>query len=320
MAKKLLLIGEPMGLFIAQNTGKLEDAEGFSMAVAGAEFNVAVGIKRLGQDVSYLTKLGNDPFGKRIVKTMQTNGISTDDILYSADKNTGFMLKSMVENGDPDIFYFRKGSAASTLCVNDIENIDFSEYDFIHLTGIFPALNENTREACIFIADSAKKHNIPLSFDPNLRPQLWSSQDKMVEFMNAMATKCDIFLPGIEESKILIGESEPEKIAVKYLEMGVKTVIIKLGEKGAYYKTANEEGYVDGFKIDKVIDTVGAGDGFAVGVISAMRENLSTKECVRRGAAIGAVQVTHKSDNEGLPTRTELEMFMNGDKNWRESK
>ncbi len=320
MSKKLLLVGEPMGLFIAQNIGKLEDAEGFSMSVAGAEFNVAVGIKRLGQEVSYLTKLGRDPFGKRIVNTMKQNGISTDDIVYSDEKTTGFMLKGMVENGDPDIFYFRKGSAASTLSIEDIKNIDFNDFDFIHLTGIFPALTQNTREVCNFIADKAKEYNIPLSFDPNLRPQLWKSEQEMIDFMNEMAKKCNIFLPGIEESKLLIGEEKPEKIAEKYLAMGVKTVIIKLGATGAYYKTQNEEGYVDGFKIDKVVDTVGAGDGFAVGVISAMRENLPIRECVRRAAAIGAIQVTHKSDNEGLPTPKTLEKFMNGDKNWRENK
>ena len=320
MNKKLLLVGEPMGLFIAQNVGKLEAAESFSMAVAGAEFNVAVGVTRLNQDVSYLTKLGNDPFGKKIINTMNENNISTKNIVYSEDRATGFMLKSMVESGDPDIFYFRKGSAASTLSVEDIRNIDFTEFDFVHLTGIFPALNENTRKVCEFIADKANEYNIPLSFDPNLRPQLWTSEKEMIDFMNSMARKCDIFLPGIGESKTLIGEDKPEKIAQRYLDMGVKTVIIKLGPKGAYYKTATEEGYVDGFKVERVVDTVGAGDGFAVGVISAMREALPIEECVRRAAAIGAIQVTHKSDNEGLPNRSELNKFMSGDKNWRESK
>lgn len=318
MSKKLLLAGEPMGLFIAQNVGKLEDVDGYSVAVAGAEFNVAVGIKRLGQDVSYMTKLGDDPFGKRIVKVMNQNGISTDTISYSKERSTGFMLKSTVETGDPEIFYFRKNSAASTFCIKDIENVNFDDFDFIHLTGIFPALSNETRQACDYIISEAKKRNIFVSFDPNLRPQLWESQEMMIEYINKMASQCDLFLPGVSEAKLLIGEEVPERIAEKYMQMGAKSVVLKLGTKGAFYKTKDEECYVEGFKVEKVVDTVGAGDGFAVGVISALREGMSMHDAVRRGTAIGAIQVMSKGDNDGLPNRDELSKYMDGNKNWRE--
>ena len=85
----------------------------------------------------------------------------------------------------------------------------------------------------------------------------------------------------------------------------------------AYYATKDECGFVEGFKVEKIIDTVGAGDGFAAGVISALKEGLPLKEAVRRGNAIGAIQLTSKGDNDGLPTREELKAFMAGDKNWR---
>ena len=71
------------------------------------------------------------------------------------------------------------------------------------------------------------------------------------------------------------------------------------------------EGYVDGYKVEKVVDTIGAGDGFAAGVLSGIVEGLEIVECVKRGNAIGAIQVTNLSDNEGLPTRKELELFIN---------
>ncbi len=95
--------------------------------------------------------------------------------------------------------------------------------------------------------------------------------------------------------------------------MGVKNVIVKVGAKGAYYKTASgSEGFVNGFKVDKVVDTVGAGDGFATGVISGISDDCTIEAICRRGCAIGAIQVTHRSDNEGLPTREELINFMGG--------
>lgn len=308
-----------MGLFIAQNKGHLDEVNGYSMAIAGAEFNVAVGMKRLNHDVGYLTKLGRDPFGKRVLKIMEDNGISTELITFSDERNTGFMLKSMVDAGDPEIYYYRKGSAASTLCGKDVENLDFSQYDTIHMTGITPALSDSTREAIDVLLAKARQNHMLFSFDPNLRPQLWGDKEAMIQYMNDMAGKCDIFLPGFKEAKILIGESDPQKIGETYLNMGAKTVIIKLGGKGAYYATKGECGFVEGFPVTKIVDTVGAGDGFAAGVLTALKENLPLKEAIRRGNAVGAIQVMSRGDNDGLPTVQELNDFMNGKQNWRKN-
>lgn len=319
MKKSLLLVGEPMGLFIAKSFGKLEEVDEFSLTTCGAEFNVAVGLKRLGHEVSYMTKLGDDPFGKRIVGMMKATGILTDMILYSKNHPTGFMFKSMVADGDPDIFYFRRGSAASTLCKADVWDLDYIKYDAIHMTGITPALSESAREATAALLQRARENNILFSFDPNLRPQLWPSREAMADYINGMAAKSDIFLPGVKEAKIILGETDPEKIGRYYLDQGTKTVIVKLGAAGAYYATARESGYVPGFKVETIVDTVGAGDGFAAGVLSGLREGLSLRETVRRGCAIGAIQLMSKGDNDGLPYKDELDRFMLGEKNFRRS-
>ena len=123
MRKGVLLVGEPMGLFMADSVGELEKVESFSLTTCGAELNVAIGLKRLGHNVTYLTKLGNDLFGRRIIDVMRSNGISTDEILYSDTHTTGFMFKSKVTAGDPAICYFRRNSAASTLAAEDVERI-----------------------------------------------------------------------------------------------------------------------------------------------------------------------------------------------------
>lgn len=124
MPSKILLVGEPMGLFIAKSEGPLDSVGEYSFAVAGAEFNVAVGMCRLGHDVGYLTKLGTDPFGKHILHLMAQNGISTELTQFSGERTTGFMLKSMVSHGDPEIYYYRKNSAASTLSAEDVAQLD----------------------------------------------------------------------------------------------------------------------------------------------------------------------------------------------------
>lgn len=314
MAKGLLLAGEPMGLLIAQSEGSLDSVEGFTLAVAGAEFNVATGAARLGHFVSYLTKLGNDPFGTRITNTLTANKIDSSNVLTSDTNTTGFMLKSKVSKGDPEIFYFRKGSAASTLDASDVEKIDFSKFDYVHLTGIFPALTDSTRAAMMALIKKAKELGLFISFDPNLRPQLWPSQEVMVKTLNELASYADLVLPGCGEGKILCGSEDPSKINDFYRSLGARMVGTKLGPDGALVREGDNEYKVPGFIIDKVVDTVGAGDGFACGVITGLMEGLSLEKAVERGAAIGAIQCTFAGDNEGLPTQEQLKEFMQSHK------
>lgn len=314
MAKGLLLVGEPMGMLIAQSEGSLDSVSGYSLAVAGAEFNVATGAARLGHYVSYVTKLGNDPFGKLIARTLRNNKIDDNNVLYSDEKTTGFMLKSKVSKGDPEIFYFRKGSAASTLNADDIEKIDFSKFSHIHLTGIFPALTDDTRSAVLALIKKAKDQGLFISFDPNLRPQLWPSQEVMVKTLNEYATYADLVLPGCGEGKILCNTEEASKINDFYMNLGAKMVVTKLGPDGALVRDGDKEYTVPGFIIDKVVDTVGAGDGFACGVITGLMEDLPLQSAVERACAIGAIQCTFAGDNEGLPTPELLKQFMDSHK------
>lgn len=314
MAKGLLLAGEPMGLLIAQSEGSLDSVEGFTLAVAGAEFNVATGAARLGHFVSYLTKLGNDPFGTRITNTLTSNKIDSSNVLTSDTNTTGFMLKSKVSKGDPEIFYFRKGSAASTLDASDVEKIDFNKFDYVHLTGIFPALTDSTRAAMMALIKKAKDLRLFISFDPNLRPQLWPSQEVMVKTLNELASYADLVLPGCGEGKILCGSEDPSKINDFYRSLGARMVVTKLGPDGALVREGDNEYKVPGFIVDKVVDTVGAGDGFACGVITGLMEGLSLEKAVERGAAIGAIQCTFAGDNEGLPTQEQLKEFMQSHK------
>lgn len=318
MNKCVLLLGEPMGLFIANSIGRLEDIDQFSLTACGAELNVAIGLKRLDHNVAYLTKLGNDLFAARILRTLKKNGISTEFISYSNTSPTGFMFKSQVADGDPDICYFRKGSAASTLSPQDIAELDYTKFDGIHLTGITPALSASTRDASEWLIRLAKQHGCMFSFDPNLRPQLWTSKENMISCINQMAFQADLFFPGIKEAEQLIGQTTPEAAAEYYLSNGTKNVVVKVGARGAYYASCDgQHGFVDGFPANPVVDTVGAGDGFAAGVLSALREGLTLEEAALRGCAVGAIQVMSRGDNEGLPTRQELDAFMNGNPNWR---
>ena len=132
----------------------------------------------------------------------------------------------------------------------------------------------------------------------------------MRKTINDLAARADIVLPGTAEGKILMGSDDPAAICAFYQELGATTVITKCGAAGAYVTDGAEHYKVTGFRVREVVDTVGAGDGFAAGILTGLMEDLPMRDAVQRAAAIGAIQVMSRGDNEGLPTPVELERFM----------
>ncbi|GGA29375.1 sugar kinase [Paenibacillus physcomitrellae] len=312
MSKQLAAItfGEPMVMFRAEEFGELENVTSFSKAVAGAENNVATGLCRLGHPTGYVTKLGDDSLGRHILQVQQKEGIETSGVKMSSERPTGLLFKSRVQSGDPKVEYFRKNSASSTLGIADFDPDYFGLAGHLHVTGISAALSPSTLEFSRHAMDYMKALKRTVSFDPNLRPVLWSDQETMIRITNELAARTDWFMPGIGEARILTGLTSPEEIADFYLNQGVSLVAIKMGPSGAYFKSSGLEGYVPGFKVDEVIDTVGAGDAFAVGIISGLLEKLDVRSAVLRGNALGALAVMSPGDMDGLPRRSELESFL----------
>lgn len=310
MSRDLITLGEAMIVFIAENEGDFTDIEQFSKGIAGAELNVSMGLSRLGHKVSYITRLGNDVFGNYIGNIIDKEGILSDNVLIDSKYSTGFYFKTKVKDGDPEVHYFRKNSAASKLTCKDIEDTKFNGAKILHITGITAALSEDTLDAVYAAIDKARENNMLITFDPNIRVQLWKSEEYMIQVLNDIASKCDVILPGIKEGNILTKKQTKEEIADFYLNNGAKAVVIKNGASGAYLKTNEEEKVVPGFKIEHVVDTVGAGDGFATGVLSGLLDGKSYEDAVVRGNAIGALMVTSKEDNAILPTQDELESFI----------
>ncbi|WP_272674220.1 MULTISPECIES: sugar kinase [unclassified Providencia] len=308
----VVTLGEAMMMFVATQTGKLHEVENFVRRAAGAELNVAVGLSRLGLKTGWISRLGNDSFGRFIQATLDNEYIDTQCVTVDSRYPTGFQLKSKAENGtDPFVEYFRQGSAASHLDLTDFNEDYFLSARHLHLSGVAAALSPTSYQLSLHAAKWMRNAGKTLSFDPNLRPSLWKSETAMVEQLNQLAFQANWVLPGLKEGKILTGFDQPESIADFYLAQGVEAVVIKTGEHGAYYKTAgNQQGMVPAVHIKQVIDTVGAGDGFAVGVISALLEGLTLPQAVARGNFVGARAIQVIGDSEGLPTQAQLQHEM----------
>ena len=303
------LFGEAMLLLVANRPGPIEDAQSFHKRTAGAETNVAIGLSRLGLKVGWASRLGTDSMGRALLATMQREGIDCSHVISDSTQRTGFQFKGRVTDGsDPPIEYHRKGSAASHMAPCDIDERWLSSARHLHATGVFAAISDSSLLAARRTMQVMRDAGRTISFDPNLRPTLWASTDVMRRAINDLAPHADWVLPGREEGELLTGDASPEGIARFYRQRGAKLVIVKLGSDGAYYDSDTAgTGRIEGFPVKEVIDTVGAGDGFATGVVSALLEGLGVIAAVRRGAWIGARAVQELGDTEGLPTRSQLD-------------
>ena len=303
----VVTVGEAMALFAAQQPGALEQAASFARITAGAELNVAIGLSRLGLRAGYVSRVGSDSFGRFLLAALDREGVDRSHVAVDPAHPTGFMLKSRSTDGsDPQTEYFRRGSAASHLGPADNPRDYCAASRHLHLTGICVAISPTARDLVFEMAADARAAGRSVSFDPNLRPSLWPSQQAMLDCLNALAAHSDWVLPGLEEGRLLTGQDSPEAIADWYLERGAQQVAIKLGPQGAFFANARQRGLVPGVPVAQVVDTVGAGDGFAVGVISGLLEGLNLPEAVARGNAIGARVVQFPGDCDGLPNREQL--------------
>lgn len=318
----VVTIGESMVLFQPVLEGPLHYSPLFVKSVAGAESNVAIGLTRLGKKVRWISRLGCDPFGDFILSTLAGEGIDVSCVIRDPEAPTAIYFKEFKGYGDPTVYYYRKYSAASKFSENDIQSEWFANARHLHVTGITPALGEKTASFVKKVMEKAKENGLTVSFDPNLRRKLWGEEEAR-RVLLSLIPLCDIFLPGLEEAQFLIGERSIAEYGTQFLQMGPKLVVMKRGQHGSigFYRDQTVE--VPAFHVDRIIDTVGAGDAFAAGLLSILlNENDPLNEKVledglptalKQANLLGALATQFKGDWEGLPSSHEVERYMRGE-------
>ncbi|UFJ43294.1 sugar kinase [Brevibacillus humidisoli] len=303
----VVTFGETMVLFSPLSTGPLRYATHFEKTIGGAESNVAIALVRLGHTVRWISRLGDDEFGTFTRNFIRGEGVDTSAVTFDHRHPTAVYFKERREGREPNVYYYRSGSAASQMKPEHIREEQIRDAHILHLTGITPALSDGCKETVHHSISLAQKHNLTIVFDPNIRLKLWTKAEARETLME-IAAKCDVVMPGLEEGTILTRETEPEKIGRVLLKNGAKVVVIKLGAKGAYYQTADDAGYVAGFPVDQIVDSIGAGDGFAAGFLSGYLRGWPLGEAVRLGNRIGAYALTVAGDVEGYPFWSQMNL------------
>jgi len=305
---EVVTFGEAMVLMNPRDSGPLRHAVEFRKQQAGAETNVAIGLARLGRDVAWFGRLGADPFGRYVEAFVRGEGVDVDAVVRDPDAPTGVFFKERRSAGDEHVYYYRDGSAASRLSPDDLPRELVGSAEYLHVTGITPALSPSCRDAVFEALALSREHDVTVSVDPNLRRKLWPDREAMVETTFELVESADVVFPGVGEAEELLGTTDPAAITDELRAMGPAVVVVKLGADGSYVAGPGVREHVPAYEVEPV-DEIGAGDGFVAGFLAARLSGSDLVESARQGNAVGALATTVPGDVEGLPTREELAAF-----------
>ena len=303
----VVTFGETMVLFAPAERGTLEWAPAYHGSIGGAESNCAIGLARLGHSVCWLSRLGRDPFGSRVLKTLRGEGVDVSRVEICDWAPTGIMFKEPGPGNTTRIFYYRRHSAAAALRAEPFESL---KARYLFVTGITPALSDSNRQLTFELVDRFRGSGAKVAFDPNMHFRLWGPKEARTVFLE-LAQKCDLLIPSLAEGEILTGLTERELMLDKLLSLGPSQVVLKAGDQGAWYADGAERGFCPCHPAAE-IDPVGAGDAFCAGLLSGLLDGQPLRDAVKRGAALGACCVSTFGDYQGLPDRLGLQAFTEG--------
>ncbi len=295
----LLTLGEPLISLTA--SGRLPTSPVLTKSMGGAEANVAIGLARLGLRVAYVSRVGDDPFGDEIVRTLRGEGVDVTGVQRSATRPTGLMVKELRSPTDVRVHYYRQGSAATEL--DGAGRLRPARY--VHATGITLALGSGPAAAVRELLDGAKATGTGVSFDPNIRRKLWSIGDA-VAAIRAILPLVDDLLLSEDEALAIAGAHDLDGALNWLVEQQIARIVVRRGADGAV-------GRVRGGRIvdvaaqapGPVVDCVGAGDAFTAGYLYERLAGAPFEAALATGAWAAGHVVAHLGDYEGLPDRAD---------------
>lgn len=294
---KFTAIGECMIEMVPADNGL------YAMRYAGDSFNTSQYLAWLDDKndfiVSYLTCLGADKFGRKMLKAWGDNQINTEYVLTNNIKNTGLYFADTDENGNRDYTFFRSDSAAKYLFQHD--NIDqtldnvLANTDTLYISLISMAILSNEdKEKLITFFERAYSTGIKTVLDTNYRESLWASKQETINWHNKLLPFIHTAMPTFDENQILFGDKTPNDTIDRLKQADVKEIIVKNGEDGAYIFDNGQETFVPAHNVVKVVDTTAAGDSFNAGYLYARALGHSNEVSAKLGHSLASKVIQHK--------------------------
>ncbi|MEX5302807.1 sugar kinase [Kocuria sabuli] len=261
----VLCLGETMALVAPADAEPLETAQSFILSAGGAESTVALYLAGAGHRTAWLSRVGNDPLGRRLLRQLQAHGVDTSLVSADSGAPTGVYFKDPGESATT-VYYYRSGSAASRMGPSALDVIDWAGLPLLHLSGITAGLSPSCRALLDTAFTTARAHGTCVSFDVNHRPGLWSAEEAGPVLAD-YARQADIVFVGRDEAETLWGTGDPDKL---YESLGApRHLVVKDGAVGATDVSATGAVFVPAHAVE-VVEVVGAGDAFAAGYLSGL--------------------------------------------------
>jgi fructokinase len=316
---KLISIGEILIDFVPQERNKkLKDILAFERVAGGAPANVAACVSKLGKDAYVLSKLGKDAFGEHLLDVLNSVGVHTSQIKRTSKANTGLAFVSLDETGNRDFSFYRNPSSDMLLEASEIDENLFDSGDILHFCSV-DLIDAPVKKAHEKAIEYALKHDVLISFDPNVRKPLWDDLEAYKETINTFIPFAHILKVSDEELDFITGETDIKKALPQLLVGNVKVVLYTKGPDGAEAYTKTSSFDHEGFTVT-VSDTTGSGDAFIGGVLYKLLEeektildleNLDFEQILAFGNAVGAFTAQGKGAIPSMPNLKEVNDFKN---------
>lgn len=297
-AVEVVTIGESMALFTPAALQPIEEADAFRLHVGGAESNVAMYLADLGHRVAWVSRVGDDPLGRRIMDEIRRSGVDTGSVSMDPGAPTGVYFKD-VRNGATTVHYYRRGSAASRMGSSLLASVPSLQPRLVHCTGITPALSPTCHELVRTLVVERALPDVLVSFDVNFRPGLWPATEA-ADVLAELADASDVVLVGLDEAERLWGCCTPAEVRQRLPAPAV--LVIKDGATAAHQLGALETVSSPAPSV-AVVEEVGAGDAFAAGYLSGLLREAPPAHRLRLGHLVASHALRVPGDHAPLPDR-----------------
>jgi 2-dehydro-3-deoxygluconokinase len=305
MAIDILSMGEAMVEFNA--AGPAAEDAAYVQGYGGDSSNVAIAAARQGASAGYMSAVGTDLFGDALLALWAREGVDSQTVKRDPSAPTGIYFVTHGPAGH-SFTYYRRGSAASRLTPADISERAIAGARILHASGISQAIGESAEAAVVHAIELAKKHRVKVSYDTNLRLQLWPIE-RAREVIHAAIARADIALPSLDDARQLTGHDDVDAVVDFYLGLGAPLVVLKLGDQGCLVATAAERRRVAGHAV-KAVDATGAGDTFCGAFLASVAAGDDPFAAARHANAAAALSTMGYGAVAPIPTRKEVERFL----------
>lgn len=306
---RILVLGELLLDFIpTQSEMRLCEPGTVVKTVSGSAGIFACAAAALGAQCGFVGRVGKDPFSRLAVQTVAQAGVDTSLVVESDEGQIGLAFIEYLPEGR-NYQYYRSQSAGSRLCAGDLDEKAIAQAQILHLPGMLLELNETMREACFAAVEMARRHDVLISFDPNIRKEL-SGDSGAIERLRRMTSYADIIKPTLEEARLLTGEHEIPAILQRLHGMGPRLVAVSRDKQGALLSAGGEEAAAPGIDVP-VVDPTGAGDSFAAALCRCVQRNSTLEEAARFCNCVGTLVCTRRGAiGMAIPSLAEAEALM----------